>query len=84
MYIIFIFFSSCFQVVSGETVIDQEASERLLDYSEKPDLKRLLDKFDVVRVEVRLQSKIGFLSRDFPFPFPREFPVIGFLVSSEK
>ncbi len=44
-------FSSCFQVVSGETVIDQESSERLLDYSEKPELKRLLDSYDVVRVE---------------------------------
>ena len=44
--------SSCFQVVSDESVVDQEMSERLLDFSERPELKRLLDQYDVVKVEV--------------------------------
>ena len=53
------YFSSCFQVVSdeNESVVDQEMSERLLDFSEKPELKRLLDNYDVVRVEVSEKVK---------------------------
>ena len=44
-------------MVSDESVVDQETSERLLDFSERPELKRLLDQFDVVKVEVSKNKK---------------------------
>ena len=45
-------------MVSDESVVDQETSERLLDFSERPELKRLLDQYDVVKVEVRILNGI--------------------------
>ena len=38
-------------------MVDQETSERLLDFSERPELKRLLDQYDVVKVEVRGENE---------------------------
>ena len=45
--------SSCFQVVADDDVVDLKATERLFDTSSKPKLKALLEKYDIVRVEVR-------------------------------
>ena len=49
-------------MVSDESVVDQETSERLLDFSERPELKRLLDQYDVVKVEVRIPYGILYFS----------------------
>ena len=40
-------------MVSDETVVDLKTTANLLDYSRNPDLKALLDKYDVVDIEVR-------------------------------
>ena len=50
-------------MVSDESVVDQETSERLLDFSERPELKRLLDQYDVVKVEVRILNGILLFSK---------------------
>ena len=39
-------------MVSDETVVDLKTTANLLDYSRNPDLKALLDKYDVVDIEV--------------------------------
>ncbi len=48
--------SSCFQVVDDDVIVDFAASERLLDATDKPELKRILEKFEVVAVEVSWAS----------------------------
>lgn len=45
--------SSCFQVVDANNVIDLASSERLLDFTQNPELKELLDTYEVVGIEVR-------------------------------
>ena len=40
-------------MVSDETVIDLKTTASLLDYSRNPELKALLDRYDVVDIEVR-------------------------------
>ena len=48
-------YSSCFQVVSeGEDVIDMERTKNLLDTSNNQRLKDLLNKYEIIDIEVRL------------------------------
>ena len=46
--------SSCFRLMSGDLPVDPVASEAAFDYSRSPDLKALLDKYNVVHIEVKM------------------------------
>ena len=43
---------NCLQIVREDNVVDLKSTERLLNATDKPELKELLDKYDIVSVEV--------------------------------
>lgn len=44
--------SSCFQIIENENSLELKRAEELLDFSQNPPLKEILDRYDIVDIEV--------------------------------